>query len=52
MKAYTLLWHTKETRVIIVTIIIDQNLLNAFVMPLTISTHTEQQGRNSYPEFM
>ena len=42
----------KETRMIIVTIIIDQNLLNAFVMPLTISTHAKQQGRNIYPEFM
>lgn len=42
----------KETRVIIVTIIIDQNLLNAFVMPLTISTHAKQRGRSSYLEFM
>ena len=42
----------KERRVITGTIIIDQNLLNDFVMPLTISTHTKQQGRNSSPEFM
>lgn len=39
----------KERRVITGTIIIDQNLLNDFVMPLTISTHTKQQGRNSSP---
>lgn len=28
---------------------IDDHLLNAFVVPLTISTYTKQQGRNSYP---
>lgn len=51
-EAYLLIWHTKEIRVIIVTIIIDYHLLNGFVVPLTISAYTKQQGRNSYPQFM